>query len=409
MRYLAIIMGVLSGCFLGHLNAQMIPTDYDTLIRSQEVIVSGGVDYAGSSMQNDITSKFLFGGGITSEVKDRIFDKHTEINRFGGFLNGDIEYRNYNVKLFKKKDWGFLIKGGYATFGGALYSKDAFGLGMYGNERYIGDTMNLSGMDVSLTSYQKIGFGLIDRTSKSNVTFNIYNISRRYSLDARDLMIGQDSAGDTVTLTVDGSMSLPSNLKFNQGVGFGVDLDFKIPFKWGNDQEAFMQFQMQNIGVGFLYEEQKTYALDTTIVYTGLEFSDIVGGGILADSLDVLDTLGVSSTLGTKAVLLPGYIQIGKIVDQHNPKMVQSFFGIRLFPTLIYAPYAYAGVNVRAIDWLNVGVSASYGGFANLRAGVYASASFKKIAIGLSTENLIGLISKRGSGKSLYLRVRCAF
>ena len=89
--------------------------------------------------------------------------------------------------------------------------------------------------------------------------------------------------------------------------------------------------------------------------------------------------------------------------------MFQSFFGVRLYPTLIYSPYVYAGVHIKPMDKVYVGANVGYGGFANFRGGLYAGMNFDHFSFGLGTENIVGMISRKGNGQSLYLRVKCVF
>lgn len=391
-------------------SAQLLPIQYDTLPHSQEIIVSSGLSYAGSAMQNQLYSKFIFGGLISSDIKDASDTRHKGLNRVGGVFSGDVEYRNYNIKPFKKRDWGMVFKAGANAFGGGIYSDDAFGLIFYGNDRYVGETMEMSGLDMTLASVQKIGVGLIDNKTKSNVSVNFYNMNNYMSGSFRDFEITQSEDGQDITLVMDGELMMRNSNSFSQGVGLGVDVDFKLPVAWGKDQEAYIQILAKNIGMAYLFEGQKYYRIDTTIQFSGLEFEDVIGdNAIIVDSIDVLASLGVSSEIRKKAVLLPGFIQVGKIVDQHSPKKLQSFFGIRLYPSIIYSPYAFAGLQYKTTDWLSLGANIGYGGFTNFRGGLYANMNFEKISVGLATENIIGLVSKKGSGQSLYIRLRCAF
>ena len=390
--------------------AQLLPIQYDTLVRSHEIILEGGGSYDGSAIQNQLFSKFIVGGTITTDIKDASDARHKRLNRVGGVMMSDLEYRNYNLKPFKKHDWGMIFKAGYSAFAGGIYSDDAYGLVFYGNDRYVGDTMQMAGMDFTYSSFQKIGVGCIDVKSKSNLTINFYNMNNHASGSFRDLEIAQSADGQDVTLIMDGEVQMRNTQVFSQGLGLGIDLDFKLPVTWKNDQLAYIQIQAKNVGLAYLYQDQKYYRIDTTIQFSGLEFEDVIGdNAINIDSVDVLESLGISSSLRNRAVLLPGFIQVGKIVDLHQTKRLQSFFGIRLYPSLIYSPYAYAGLHVRATDWLSVGANVGYGGFTNVRGGLYASVDGKKFSAGIATENIVGLVSKKGSGQSLYLRLRCAF
>jgi hypothetical protein len=406
-RFIALLVLVLSAF---HGQSQIIPLGYDTLKYSHEFFLDAGGDYYGSSVERDLLSKFIRGGMITEEIKDNSFNRHKAINRFGAVMGGEFEYRNYNKKIFKKKDWGFVIKGGYHVFAGMLYSKDLFGLAFYGNESYMGETIDISGTDVSYMNFQKIGFGMIDSKSKSSVSLNVYNISDRFSGDFRTVKLFQDLEGDEVTLEMDGEVDVKNNKKFNQGIGFGLDLDFKVPVSWGKDRKAFLRFQAQNLGFAYMYEKQKVYSFDTTFTFDGLTFNQLIGDdSFFGDSLNILDSLGIRTTEKNRTVMLPGFLQIGKIVDEHYAGKVQSFFGLRLYPSLIYSPYIFAGVDYRPAKWARIGANVAYGGFGGFRAGLYTNLTFDKYSVGVATENILGFFTKKASGQSLFIRLRCAF
>lgn len=406
----SIVLFLILGLTTVQVNAQIVPIGYDTTILSQEFFLNAGIDYYGSSIERELASKFIKGGMITNEMKDNSFDRHKAINRLGLLAGGDVEYRNYTKKLFKKKDWGFLVKGGYNIFAGMLYSKDLFGLALYGNDRYMGETIDISGTDVSYMTFQKIGFGMIDSKTKSAVSLNVYNVSDRFSGDFRTLKLTQDANGDQITLEMDGEVEMKNNKKFNQGIGFGLDLDFKVPVAWGKDRKAFLRFEAQNVGFAYMYEKQKVYSFDTTFTFTGLKFSQLVGDeSILSDTLSILDSLGIRTTERNRTVMLPGFLQIGKIVDEHYAGKLQSFFGLRMYPSLIYSPYIFAGIDYKPAKWIRIGANAAYGGFGGFRAGLYLRGTFSNYSLSVATENVVGFVSKAASGQSLLIRFRCAF
>lgn len=390
--------------------SQLIPENYDTLKLSHELIIRGNADYFGTAIQNDMLSKFIRGGNITEDIKNNSLDHHKAINRIGGIGDAEIEYRNYDKHLFKKKDWGFNVKVGYSIFAGLLYSKDLFGGIFYGNDRYQGETMDFSGTKLSYMNFQKVGIGLIDAKSKSSVTLNFYNVSDRFSGEINEAQIFQHEDGSAIDVVLDGEFEMKRNLKFNQGIGIGLDADFKIPVNWIKDRKAFIQFKVQDVGVAYMYEKQKVYSIDTSFTFTGLQINDLIGeNAIFNESFDILDTLGLKSTEKNRTVLLPGYIQAAKMVDDLQDHKWQSFFGVRVYTTLLYNPYVFGGIDFKAAKWLHIGASVSYGGFGKLRGGLYAGAKFGNYSIGLSSENVMGWFSKKNSsGQSLNIRLRWA-
>lgn len=391
-------------------SSQLFPEYYDTLPKGQAISVTGSLDYAGSAVQKELTSKFIRGGVITDDIKNNSLARHRVVNRIGFDAHGELKYENFDARIFKEKPCGFVVKAGTYYFGGALYSKDLYQFAMYGNAGFDGDTADFSGTDLSFMAFQKVGFGLVSQKNRSSLSINVYNIQRRISGDFRDFQVLLSEGIDTVRLVADGEFELSTGANFNQGVGFGIDFDYYMPFEWKSGRTAFVHFSLHNLGFAHLYEPQKQYKSDNEFIFSGLRFNEIIGeDAIINDSLNVLDTLGISSSSITKTTLLPGYIQIAKIVDNMQEQPFQSYFGLRLYPTLIYSPYVFVGVNYRPIKSLNIGASVSYGGFAGFRGGFYTSGNFGKLRATIGTENLIGLVSKKGSGESAFIQLSCAF
>lgn len=389
-------------------NAQLGVDIYDSTVHSHEIGAKGILDYGASAVQNGLTNKFIFGGLIDSTIKDNSLNRHLGVNRIGFNAIGEVYYRNYNPRLFKNKDWGYEIGGGSNYFGGVLYARDMFGLAMYGNLNYVGDTLQMSGMDVSYTAMQKIGFGLFDFKSKSSVRLNFYNISSRINADFRDLEVIQSEDGYEVSLAMDGEVEMTQSSKINQGFGVGVDLDFRVPITWLNDKEAYMQFKAENLGFGYMYEAQRKYAFDTLITYDGFRFQQLIGeGNYFSDTINIMDTLGIKSSEVNSGFLLPGFIQVGKMVDRNAEYDLQSFFGIRIYPTLIYSPFAYAGVDYRFSDHIRAGASVSYGGFSGIRLGAYGQFDWDRIGVGIGSDNFSGFMRSGGNGTSMYIRAVC--
>ena len=105
--------------------------------------------------------------------------------------------------------------------------------------------------------------------------------------------------------------------------------------------------------------------------------------------------------------MLPGFLQVGKMIDQNSRSKVQSFFGTRVYPALIYNPFVYFGVDCKPYDWLHAGANFSFGGFAGFKAGVYANLTWNTFQIVLGTDNFVGLVYKEGNGESLFIRLKC--
>jgi hypothetical protein len=392
--------------FLTSFTQHLMPIQYDTLVHNYEVITTGIADFGATGIERQFSSKLLFGGEITNEIKDASFDKHKGLNRIGADVQAEVEFRNYKSNLFKQENIGWLIKGGYYNFGSALYTSDMFGLGFYGNQRYLGESIDLTGSSFGAWSYQKIGFGIIDKKTKSNLSLNFYSISGFGGSKINQGSIFQTSEADSLSIRYDGYAEYSSSSKFMKGWGIGIDFDVRLPVQIKPEETSYIQILVKNVGVAFL-PDVKRYEADSSFTYEGLSFSQLFGdAAIIGDSFSLLDTLNVKEVTYNKIALLPGFLQIGKIVDNQSAKKVQSFFGVRMYPSLSLIPMIYAGANYKPIKCLHVGANVSYGGYSKLRFGLYTSFNYKQFDIGLATEEVVGAVSGRGMGESVVFRLR---
>lgn len=405
-----LIVLICFGLFSLGANAQMYMDQSDTTNSGNEVGLKTIGDYGATAVQNGVTNRMFLGGFIDSTMKGSSLARHSVVNRIGVNAGGEIYYRNANKKLFKNKDWGYEISAGVNYFGGALYGRDAFGLAFFGNQDYIGDTMMLSGLNANFTAMQKIGFGFYDLKSKSSVRLNVYNISSRMDADFRDFELQQSADGQELTIVMDGDVILGQTASFNQGFGVGVDLDFRIPISWVKGDNAYIQFKSQNLGFGYMYEPQKKYSFDTTIVFDGFRFEQLIAeNGYFSDSISILDTLGIRSQDVNSAFLLPGFIQVSKMVDNQSEKQLQSFFGLRVYPSLIFSPLGFAGADYRFNEHIHAGASVTFGGFSGLRFGAYGQFNWDKFGLGIGSDNLSGFMRSGGNGTSMFLNAVCRF
>lgn len=407
-KLLLILFTAGSGIASGQL---LQPIQYDTTIIGQEIILSGDSEYHSTSLRKGFANRIIRGGAISNDVKDKTFSAQSGgLNKFGKDIQGEIEYRNYKVNMFGNEKWGFLVKGGYYFIGSGSYSKDLFGLAFYGNDSYLGRMTEFSGTRASFSNFQKIGFGVISKKSKSSVTLNFVNVSSLYNGSIKTGMLTQDDDASNINLTLDGDFTYTDKVNFSNGNGLAVDLDFRIPIDWMKDQKAFIQVQAKNIGVAYMHNGVKQYSADSSYHYSGFTFDQLFKDeSFFSQDFSLLDSLRIQNEDKKSFVALPCMFQAGKIVSDHYAGKWQSFFGIRVYPTLAYTPLIYIGGNWRPQSWLDLGLSGSYGGFGNFRAGFYASFKFNMFNLGLGTEDVYGLVSKNAFGESFNVRLRCKF
>jgi hypothetical protein len=165
-----------------------------------------------------------------------------------------------------------------------------------------------------------------------------------------------------------------------------------------------MTFQLLAKNIGFILPTNMTrYSADSSFQYTGFNLNQLVQQNLLS-TMSLADTLGIEKGTEKRALLLPGFIQFSKLVDMQATQRIQSFYGARMFLSQNYIPYFFAGVHGRVTKHWSTGLSASFGGFSQLKWGMYSSFQFSRWNIGVASENLF---SK--TGESIILQVKCAF
>ena len=376
--------------------------------RKNEFVFTTIADYSGTSLGKDITQKFFYGGEITDEMKSKSLKRHRAINRFGSDTQVEFEYRNFQVNLLKNNNWGFIIKSGIYNYLQAIYSKDFFAYPMYGNYHFAGDTAKFSGSKFSNITYQKLGFGWLDKKSKSAICLNIFGLNNLISMNLTDGEIFQNTELDSLHFNFNGKASFSQSKVFFKGIGFGLDADFRWQAK---DLKGKPSFQLLIRNIGFITQTSNftTYRTDTSFSYTGLSIDQLTNGASFqSNGLAILDSIGIVKSETKTTIILPGMIQISKLIDQSEGaklKKFQEFYGARIYFSNMSIPLIFAGIDYNPFNGLvHFGASLSYGGYTKLKGGFYSSFTWNNLSLGLSSENLFN-----PTGQSIILRLQCVF
>lgn len=383
-----------------------IPAIYDTMDRKMDVIIDGGVSMGTTSVYNSLTSKFLFGGEITSEIKDASFGEHSASNRAGGYANPSANVVFYDIKPFKKLNWGLSFKLGAVFHAGAKYTDDLFGLSMYGNQRYLGEAVDLSNTSISSFSAHKLSFGLTSEKSKSSVYLNVYGLNSFSKTYIQSGNLSQDEDGFNVNLLLNGTFEQTIGSTYYKGFGVGIDANFILPVQF-SEKTAFFQLTLNDLGVGIYTSDFERYSIDENLSFDGLKFNQIMGdNSILNNEFKLLDELGIKQdTIKGGVKPLPFSFHISKIIDEMNTSRFQAFYGAQGIVNYGVVPNVYAGVQCGITEMLRVGAQVNYGGYSGLKAGLYVQTKFENLNIGLAANDLIGAFSPKGKGYAYSLRL----
>jgi hypothetical protein len=363
------------------------------------VQIHTNAEFGSSAINTLFIHQFLTGNYLDESLKNSVSDRLFSSNRFGLDWNSEVGYFNMNDSLIGK-GWGF-----YAGFKNRLYaegnfSRDLFRLAFYGNKEFAGDTAHLSGTAASLMMYQQFQIGFIKNWIRpssahtlgfalSYVNGNFYNNA---SLQRFTLFTEANAEYIDVNANASLNFQKPEDFTFFKNNGTGLSLDLDYQYSWGKNT---VSFQAHDIGFIYWSRPLQSYRIDSTLLFTGVEISNVFSNpgesfSQLVDSLDQYYLKREDQTMGY--MFLPvqfhaAYTRFfldNRIVLQCgvNARISQSYF-----------PYTYARGIFYPHSRLMIGTSLGYGGFGTLNVGFELGVDFGKgYTMILHTKNLEGII-----------------
>ncbi len=386
---------------------ELIPTNYDTLERSHGIVVEGNAFYHATSIKNELSGKFLFGGYIDKQIKDRTLNAHNEPNRIGGGTRLKTTYYNADQPLFSKEHLGWQISVGQNSHFSGSYKTDLFQLLMYGNVSFNEEQANFSNTYLSYTNFWTVGFGLHNKKTKSFVTFNLILPTNDMQIDVSRATLQKQQDQEALSLNMLSEVELLKSYPFFKGAGIALDFDYFVPFSTplggGKDFSGTFKISARNIG-GYFLNKVESYSVDNTLMFEGLSLDQLQEESENIGKV-LRDTLGAELNSGSRLRWSPGFIQAGKIVESFSNSKLQSFFGIRMYTNLNYQPLIYLGGDYRPMENLSFGLQGSYGGYGDFRVGSYIHLVLDQITLGIGSEDVLGLFSNQQFGNSVLINM----
>jgi hypothetical protein len=381
---------------------------FEDTVNDQNLIRITAFDYYSSNrLDNEFMDKFLFGGEITAELKDRNSNRMRLMNAIGGEAEHSISSYSPDINLFKQEDWGLKLTFSDNHYASANLTQDLFNTAFYGNANYIGDTMDFTFSSVQYQHYQKFGVGFYHQHNMSSVTLNYIAGSRTFRGSLSDSYMVSQADMDTVSFYLNGEGFMTDRFfpywAF-QGSGFAVDIDYNFIFQGKSKNRQIINFKMNNLGMIFWNKNTKNYLVTTDATYSGLDVQDLINQDTAMDnSIDWRDTLNLNESSGVQADVLPMELVVQKLADHGIDQKWQAIFGFKAILVPNYFPYLYAGAYYKTSEQLSMSSRVSYGGFAGFRWGYNLNYWLKdKMYFNIGTFDIIGLISKRyGFGRSV--------
>jgi hypothetical protein len=367
-------------------------------------VIETGTEYHANSLSNAFTQKFIVGGTLSNEQTQNTFDKQALINRFA--VQSFNEFRCFlGAKKLGKDSLSWGVKAGIYGHANLFFSKDAFGLAFLGNENYLGNTANFSELSFHTSVFQKIGFGIFNKSNKSSLFLNVVNLQQYAKSYVRKGYLTQNEDASEIELKLQGELAFTSNNGLSNGIGFALDFDKRIPVQLMNEQKAIIQIQVQNLGLAFVNKGLTRYEMDSTYEYNGFQINQLIqANSLFGSDFSLMDSLKIQQRVTKSWVILPAFIQVAKLIDAASTKKVQTYYGIKLYPTFAAIPAGFFGVYWKLNPHYSIASSVSYGAFGKFRNGWYFTYTGKKVTSVLGSDDFLGFVSKKAFGQSLFLR-----
>lgn len=356
--------------------------------------------YGSSVFNNQMLDKFIYGGFVDEELKNKALKKAKRLNYLGAELGAEIYYTDTKNKLFK--DWGYYVGLSYHYDLGTQFSKDAYQLVFYGNKILENQEAKLAPSAFYLRDFNQFSFGL-NKNNQFKVGLTLSSFNNNTGAEITEGSFYTDTNGNYLSVDIQGeyyAVDTNSSVRFlsNNAMGVGVDFETSFALKENNEGQKII-LGVKNIGV---LVQQNTYQVsaNTSYSYNGVEINSLknIGEGLLsANSLQ--DSLGIETKTENRTSLLPFEIYFFQLPSYK--KRVELIYGFRFKYESAYNAFLYAGGNVKLNNQFSASTFVSHGGYSNFQWGLSTQAHFKKMYLGVNTNNILGFVSKKAFGKSL--------
>jgi len=386
----------------------------DTLNTGHQVNISSFNYYASTSFNNNLTNTFIFGGNIDTELKNFNQSNLKNSNATGGKAEQKIEYVNYNITPLKKlENYGLIASLEDINLISSNISTDLYNSIFYGNQNYLGDTMDFSYSHLQHLHYQKISIGLVHK--KLNSSLKIGFVMGNKSIDYRlgNTWINSSPTSDSVQVNLNGEghySDSVSNYFEPKGYGFSFDFEHNIIYKNKKGKSNVINFTLGNIGVIFWNSNTNYHYVDSKNTYSGFDIRSLINRDT-SKTLLSMDTLKVFSKTQSLVKLLPFELSMQKLANRFSDQKFQLIFGLKAIILSDYKPYMFVGAYYSPNQKIGISSRLAYGGFGGFKGGVNANYWIKdKLEIAIGTYDVVGFISKKyGYGKSLHFSARLKF
>ena len=388
--------------------------NYDKTGRS--ISVNAEYELGSNGIYNAFLNKFIYGGYIDKNMKDKSANHMKELNVLGANFNYDI-----SAFFGRKPKYSYLIGFKDQRIYNASYTKDFYQLAFYGNKPYLNETKNFSGSSINSLRFQelKIGFiwNKIDTTAKIGVSVSILKGQQLFYIKANQgSSLYTNSDGTELIFNSNFTMAISDTAKFKNpylysGIGASADIFFETPYKSRLGKSSVLTVNANNIGFLHWFDNSIQYSSDSSFKFSGYHVDNLLD---LKDStLSAInkDTIVKNTTNAHKEafnVNIPtNLIIINKII--FTDKFALST-GFRYLFNSNFKPYFFADAEYRFAKHFSGDLHVGYGGYAKLGVGLTLSYNSPGFYVKIGSNSLQGYISPKNTyGQGAFVSIAKKF
>lgn len=382
---------------------QFLPQAYDTIKHKNRIVLQGWGFHHSNALKNDLTGKFIRGGEIDDEIKSNSLEGHgSKNNSLGGEIYSSLDYF-YQPSAWEEKNYGLVFSLGQQIHFSSEYNSDLYELLFYGSNNFQNAAANLGNTRGLLLDMYKVGGGIFNTENKNYIALNAVFVNDYINFQTNRGRIFNNVSENIIDYDLDMYFQQASSHTYFQGMGASVDFDYNLGIQDGGVFDGYIQISGRNLG--FVYMDRlEQFEINSSGEYAGFNFSNVEL--LQEESIDIADTLGFNQSQENGIVATPGFVQISKITNRVYDHKFKPFFGARFYPTFGYFPMVFLGGQLKFLENFDAGAQVSYGGYGNLRGGLYVSYQNRNFAVSLGTEDIHGAILQSGFGRSALLRIQ---
>jgi hypothetical protein len=374
--------------------------------------VSVNLDYeAGSNgMSSALVNKLVWGGYINNQLKDESAKNLRARNNFGIGIN-------YDVSAFIKggKSFDFLIGIKNQEVLNASYTRDFYNLMFYGNQRYKGQTADISNCNVNALRFQEVKMGAmiygVDSVGKIGLSLSFLKGEQLFYIQTLESNLYTSDDGSELLFNSNFSMALSDTnnrrLGSFNGIGASADIYFETTYKSKVGKRSVLVVNANNLGFIHWRNNSVQYSSDSLLRYSGyrvMTLNDLKDSTLQRLSKDSLLRNVANARNENFNVNIPtNLVIVNKIYFKKEIFALST--GFRFIFNANYRPYIFVEPEYRMKN-IMLGLHAGYGGYTRMNVGLSFSWRSPEWFVRIGSNSLQGfVVPKYGFGQGVFFCV----